>query len=106
MRHPLLYTFMGFHLNALVDQGEHLDYGETTLFIDNRRVIPWLHEKFPGELDLSLFSPDELDRAERYFESMANAVDAERKFGVKKNGLCLLIAYCLEAAQREEKQLY
>jgi hypothetical protein len=106
MRHPLSYTFLGFHLNSLVDSGEYLDYDETTLHIDNKDVLSWLLQKFPSRLDLSLFDDDISEKVESYFESMHNAVDAERKFGVKKNGLCLLIAYCFEAAQRDEKDLF
>lgn len=29
MRHPVTYTFLGFHFNALIDAGETLDSQET-----------------------------------------------------------------------------
>lgn len=105
MRHPITYTFLGFHFNSLVDQGEELDLQQTHDKIRKKELFPWLKEQFGDLLDISLFSESDIDIIESYFESMSNAVNERRKFGVTKNGLCLLVAYCFEAAQRSEKDL-
>jgi len=60
---------------------------------------------YPDVLDISLFNQQQLDDVEAFFDSLSNAVDASSEFGVEKNGLCLLVAYCLEGVQREEKDL-
>lgn len=105
MRHPIAYTFLGFHFNSLVDQGSKLDLQQTHDKIRRKELFPWLKEKFDNSLDISLFSQTDLDKVESFFESMSSAVNEKRKFGVTENGLCLLVAYCFEAAQRSEKDL-
>ena len=59
----------------------------------------FLAKRLIGDIDLSIF--DETKRAALVAEwqDLLNAVDARRKFGVEKNGLCLLVAYCLEGIQ-------
>ena len=34
------------------------------------------------------------------WKGLLNAVDAGRKFGVRRSGLCLLVAYLIEGIQR------
>lgn len=106
MRHPTAYTFLGFYFNALVDGGHHLDLSETHLYIRDKGLFNWLMDQFSDELDISLFTSQELDKIESFFQSLSIAVDEERKMGVKNNGLCLLVAYCFEGAQRKEENLY
>jgi len=34
------------------------------------------------------------------WRNFANAIDAKRKFGIEKNGLCLLLAYVIEGMRQ------
>jgi hypothetical protein len=105
MRHPVAYTFLGFYFNSLVDSGEVLSLEETHTNIRNKTLFKWLKIKYSDRLDISLFSNEQLNQIENFFESTSIAVDEERKMGIENNGLCLLVAYCFEAAQRREENL-
>lgn len=102
MRHPLTYTFLGFYFNSLVDSGEFLDLAETHDKIRSKKLFEWLMSMYSDRLDISLFTIDQLNKIEDFFESLSITTDEARKMGIERNGLCLLVAYCLEAAQREE----
>ena len=105
MRHPVPYTFLGFYFNSLVDDGETLNLEETHQKIRSKTLFNWLQVKYPDRLDISIFSPDGLNNIESFFESLSIATNEKRKMGIQKNGLCLLVAYCLEAAQRDDKMM-
>lgn len=105
MRHPVTYTYLGFYFNSLVDAGEFLELRETHKKMRDKKLFDWLMSMYSDRLDISLFSKDDLKAIEDFFESMSIATDEYRKMGIERNGLCLLVAYCLEAAQREEKNL-
>jgi len=98
--HPVRFTLLSFHFNSLIDQGEFLDIKETYQKIDSGELFNWLKEKFSNRLDLSLYDEDDRKYFTNFFGSLYNAVDAERQFGVIKNGLCLLLAYCIEGIQQ------
>jgi hypothetical protein len=105
MRHPVGFTFLGFYFNSLVDSGEFLDLRETHDKIRSKRLFEWLMTMYSDRLDISLFTKEQLIEIEGFFESLSVSTDEARKMGVEKNGLCLLVAYCLEAAQRDEKSM-
>jgi hypothetical protein len=105
MTHPVAYTFLGFHFNSLVDNGEILNLEETHQKIRSKSLFPWLKSKFGNSIDISLFSDREIEDIEEFFESLSFATDERRKMGIQKNGLCLLVAYCFEAAQRKQNEL-
>lgn len=103
MNSPVRYTFLGFYLNSLVDEGNFLDLEETHQQIRNRTLFKWLKEKFDENIDLSIYSKTELDELQHLFENLSVSTDEERKMGVKKNGLCLLVAYCFQGLQQDKK---
>lgn len=105
MTHPITFTYLGFYLNSLVDSNESLDLEETHDKIRTKQLFNWLTKLYPQDLDVSLYTADELRKIEDFFESLSISVDEERKMGVSQNGLCLLVAYCFEGAQRKEKEV-
>lgn len=105
MRHPIQFTYLGFYLNSLVDSGKKLDLTETHNQIRNRTIFKWLDEKFSDEIDLSLYSKEDLSKLIDFFESLSIATDEKRKMGIEKNGLCLLVAYCFAGVQRTENNI-
>ena len=68
MRHPVTYTFLGFHFNSLVDAGEVLDLQETHKKIRSKSLFKWLKTKYDNSLDISLFSEEQLDKIEKAFK--------------------------------------
>jgi len=101
MKHPVKFTFLGFYLNSLVDRGKFVELEEIHKHIRNKTLFSWLGEKYSDYLDLSLYSIDELNEIVGFFDGLSTAVDEERKMGISKNGLCLLVAYCFEGLQRK-----
>jgi hypothetical protein len=89
----------------LVDSGESLDLSDTHDKLDNGGLFNWLKFKFGDRLDISLYSQEELNSIEEFFGSLSNVVDEERKMGISKNGLCLLVAYCFEGIQQNPIKL-
>jgi hypothetical protein len=104
-----------FGLNALLDRGEHLDIAKTSRYIQDGTVFGWLKETLPT-LDLSLNVPKvrnghsagsvqdtplyPFDEMTEVLQRIDNTVDTLRKFGVKNNGIAMLVAYGLEATQQ------
>ncbi|GHC66572.1 hypothetical protein [Ulvibacter litoralis] len=105
MRHPVTFTFLGFHFNSLVDQGEFVDFKLMHNKISSGNLFEWLTELFGDKLDFSLFTKEEIKKIESFFLSLSEYTDENRKMGINKNGLCLLVAYCFEGAQRKPEDI-
>ena len=103
----LRLTGLAFELNHAIDAGHA---GEITVDavkdnIRSGKIFDFLEAQLAGDLDISLFYND--DRAELIAEwrSLADSVDEERKFGVSRDGICLLIAYIVEGIQRRVREV-
>jgi hypothetical protein len=85
--------------NMLLDRGERLDLNETKQHISNGSLLTWLDEGFPS-MNADLSSISAADQAEVYerFKDMA-VRGTEQKYGVSRNGLALVVAYCIQAIQ-------
>lgn len=103
--HPKSFTFIGFHLNSLVDQGESLSIESMKKLLSSKNLLRSLQNKYKLNFDMSIFSDSDILKIEAFFEGCYDSIDESRKFGVENNALCLLIAYCFEAAQRNEKDV-
>jgi len=68
--------------------------------IENGDLFLWIHDKEP-EIDQSLYLDDDRSAMLVFFQRLGSAADAKRKYNVEENGLCLLLAYCLEGLQHE-----
>lgn len=102
MKHPIPFTFIGLQLATILDTGanESVDIIEEKL--RNNLLFLYLTKKY--DIDMTLFKEIELNEIENLFYDIA--VISRKKMGIQKNGLCLLIMCCFEAAQREVKNLY
>lgn len=103
MKYPINFTYLGFYFNMLVDNGDFLELSETHDKLDNRGLFIWLKSIYGERLDISLYTKEELNYIEDFFGNLSNAVDEESKMGIRKNGLCLLVAYCFEGIQQNIK---
>jgi hypothetical protein len=97
------FTYLGFELNALLDDGDLLSIDETKRHVDDGTVFDWLDAELERyrELDGTPVDPELRDAILKIFRPL-NRVDARRRFGVEHNGLALLLAYCLEGIQQQE----
>ena len=83
--------------NMLLDRGESLDLNETKQHVSDESLLTWLDEIFPT-MNAGLSSISTADRSEVYerFKDMASR-STEQKYGVSRNGLALVVAYCIQA---------
>ncbi len=95
-------TFLAFYINGAIDSGKYSDVSISLIAdqIEAGTIFAFLQARLADDIDLSIL--DEAKRKELLSEwqDLLAAVNARRKFGVEKNGLCLLVAYLLEGIQR------
>jgi len=96
----LQYAALARSLTSLLDQGKTEDLALVQERIRQGDIIEWLHEQYPGEIERWL--DDDRVAWEEVRESVNDllAVNSARKFGVSKNGLALLLAFCIDAMQQ------
>lgn len=94
----LRYTTLIWALLPLLDKGESLDISATHAAIQDRSVFDLLARKYGEEFTLtaSLLPSDERVEIMSRFSDMPGG----REFGVSRNGLTLLVAYCAEMIQQ------
>jgi hypothetical protein len=97
-------TFLAFYLNGALDTGKYADvsFDEVGKAIDNGTIFDVLAKRLEGDSDLSIFDAAKKAEIIAEWQDHRNAVNARRKLGVENNGLCLLVAYCLEGVQRRQ----
>jgi hypothetical protein len=95
-------TALAFCLNVVIDGRKHENVTTEDLIahIEDHTIFSFLSE-FPDIAGWGVggLSDDDKHHLLGEWQSMANAIDAERKFGVTENGICLLLAYVLEGIQ-------
>jgi hypothetical protein len=87
------YTILASQLNRLIDRGESVPLEEIDRRVEDGSILDRLRELY--DLDTGSHDEEIVDA----FQSMANAYDAESDFGVTRNGLALLLGYCITEAQ-------
>jgi hypothetical protein len=96
-------TLLGTCLNFAIDSGQSnkVSTGEITNQIQDGNIFKYLEENFHSDIKWGLDNLTEEDKWHLLgeWQSMVNAIDAERKLGVKNNGICLLLAYVIEGIQ-------
>ncbi len=91
------YDLLLSGLIAAMDTGKYdsLSVEEVKRHAEAGTVQSFLVNYFGKDLDLSLFEPKDWTDISEEWANIHNAVDAERKFGVKNKGIALLMAYTL-----------
>jgi hypothetical protein len=94
-------------LNQLVDGGHHtgVTIDEVEDRIERVALFPWLRHRFADhhiDSNLSIYDRATLEEIEiGLFDILGGYRGQEcRKFGIEHNGICLLIAWVAELAQR------
>jgi hypothetical protein len=87
-------------MNILLDRGERLDLLETRRHVFDGDLLRWIDNRF-SHLALGLSYISTVGQAELHerFEDLTT-VRAEGKYGVQDNGICAVLAYCIEGIQQ------
>ena len=92
------YRFLLWQLIAAMDHGIHMDINEVKRHAESETISSFMRERLP-DADFSIFDASDWKTITERFYNMDNAIDARRKFGVEKNGMCLLMAWTLQGLQ-------
>ena len=103
------YRSLLWELIAALDSGKHdsLDIEEVKRHANAGTMPAFLVDRFGADADFSMIEPQDWTAIGETWASIANAVDARRKFGVENKGMSLLLAYALQSMQMlqaEEKK--
>lgn len=96
-------TLLGTCLNFAIDSGQSkkVSIDEIANQINGGNVFKYLEENFHSDIKRGLDNLTDEDKWHLLgeWQSMVNAIDSERKLGVKNDGICLLLAYVIEGIQ-------
>jgi len=100
-------TYVGFEVNAAIDEGHACKFTFTEIYsgIERGTLLQDLANRLPDVFDFSLFPPGS-EQEIGLIESLRDVAGGlegreRRKVGVEKSGLTLLVAFVLEAIQRQ-----
>jgi hypothetical protein len=97
-------TLLVLALNAALDAGGRLDPDETIRHVEADDLFGWLAGVLEGLADLSLYTQTHDDAAAIITACFKDLLDCcgmpERKWGVKNNGLCMLLGWTNELIQQ------
>ena len=98
-------AWAAFNLTSSLDHGPvvQITIDEIRKEIKDGSLIAFLNEKL-SNYDWSLFGP-EFDQGSPFVEAMQFEADVfegreGRKLGIRNSGICLLLAFCIEAMQQ------
>lgn len=103
MTFPSRWSFLAFELNSALDDGRRLPIEPTRLAFESGRGLDYLDEELGEDIDTSIFTDNDRREANEFLKSLSLAMGAgrdRRKFGVEHDGICLALAYCIEAIQQ------
>jgi len=104
-------TYLAFETNAVLDECPDLvlPFEEIHTAAEENRLVEYLAERFGDKADLSFFRahPEEEAAVNLALADVAGGFYGResRKTGVERSGLCLVIAFILEAIQRHDAAL-
>jgi len=100
------FSYVAFNLICAIDSAKYsFHFKDIEAHIERRDLFDYLKKKMGDDIDLSLL--DEKDKEELldewrdlYFSHIPSA------FPVRNEGLCLLLAFCMEGMQRRFPERY
>ena len=96
-------TLLATCLNFAIDSGQskQTSTDEVSNQINEGSIFKYLEENFHSDMKWGLENLTDEDKRHLLgeWQSMVNAIDAERKLGVRNDGMCLLLAYVIEGIQ-------
>ena len=100
-------TYLVIQLTHLVDYDLHRDVtiDEAEKAIEDGVLFSWLEKRFEGHIDLSIYrgrphAQEILSELQALLSGYRG--DEQRKWGVRHNGICLLIVWINELVQQKK----
>jgi hypothetical protein len=100
-------SYLGFQLTGWLEHGDHgLTFEDVYDGLDNGTLRSVLTKRTP-DMDLGLFTGLNNQQGPRVIAALARASEGlrgreRRKLGLETNGMCLLLAFVLEALQSQD----
>lgn len=93
--------FFGLVVNGLVSDNCFETIEEIEKHFEEENIVEYICERYKDTVDLSPFREDgpySIDKVNKYFANYTGYIkgNERRKFCVGNNGLCLIVALCLE----------
>jgi hypothetical protein len=107
MRNSTVLTTFVQEVTTLIDAGLVHCIEEIENHIEQKDVIDWLESEYPfngpNGVDFSLFKQQERDLVHNGLKNWLAGYegDENRKWGIKRNGLCLLVSWTIELIRDE-----
>lgn len=100
------YAFLLWQFISLADRKQYdtITFDEVFKHADAGTIPSFLIDRFGSDLDLSIMEPSDWASLSEEWASFANAIDAERKFGVSNRGVCLLMAYAMQSLELKRRE--
>lgn len=96
-------TMLGSSLIAMIDAGKHEGISKADVYtrLEDKTIFEYLGEKFEdiSRSGLGNFTEEDKWHLLGEWQSMANAIDSQRKLGISNSGICLLLAYVIQGIQ-------
>jgi hypothetical protein len=94
-------TFLLFGLNSAIDTGKYQDItiDEMKAAIRSDQVDALLHSRIGRDIDLSPYDPPLWAEFHKEWNDHLMVMNEQRKMGISKSGLCLLVGYLIESIQ-------
>ena len=102
---PFKYRFLLWQFISLADSSKYdaVSVKDVAQHLKAGTLRAFLVDRFGDDLDLSMIEPRDWVSLSETWGNFDNAIDASRKFGVEKRGICLLMAYALQCLQDAER---
>jgi hypothetical protein len=96
------YAHLIWQLNSLQDTGKYdgITICDVKKHIEAGTVSSYMIDTFGDDADFSTIGAEHWLVITEDWQNLANAVDEERKMGIKNRGLCLLLGYCFQRFDR------
>ena len=100
-------TFVGFYVNSAIadGHGDAVSFDEIYSNLEKGTLLEYLNHKIPDEFDFSLLPPgsEQCVALNHVLNKVAGSLQGRerRKVGIEKSGQHLLLAFILEAMQRQ-----
>jgi len=94
-----MLTMIGVSVNKLIARGDTVTFDEIYSGLQERTLLETLINKFQGFIDVYKPKDDKTAAFYNVISNVAGAYQGEevRKYGIKNNGLSLLLYFILEA---------
>lgn len=97
-----LLTYIGLNISILIDRGYQITVDNIKNLLQEKELFIFLKKEYNNFIDLSLLNEIDSNNIEKEWHDFALSINEKRKFGIEKNGFCLINSYIYESIQRRK----